>query len=717
MMERIRYRRINTKGLWENFEACSDNLSVENGSLQLKTHWIYEFGKVLFEDKRVTLTDVAVDECNNLYIADSANNVILRLEGYTGTVRAMGCKPGILPIALKGPSGVAVDRDSIYVCDGGNDRLVALARTNLQIRWILSVKSPSDLAVSGRETLYVLEAGNKRILRVSMGGNREGSIDLGASAQPTAVAVHTTGELYVLDQKTVRIFGQSGAEEKPPIPIEFTPSGLSIDKAGNMFVGQAGPDDPHKTLYRIDPDGKATPLWSYRGASRRLVNDSKGNLYVINSEGDRLTFLRYKRANVPDTKGLFRGFYTSRALDSGILGTRWHRFLLEGQFTRGTQVDFFYYASDHKLSDDLVRKEDHPWYRGVGEGGRIQGEEKRDALFHERKEGIDLMGRYLYLKFVLSGTESLSPVVSSLTVFFPRITYLRYLPALYQKDPASRSFLERFLSLFESIFAEYDFSIEHLTRFFDAIGTPAEFLPWLASWLSLMVDENWPDKKKRLFIQKAPELYKKRGTRVGLEETLDLYLGGGDGSAEVGGKPYYIVEHLFMDRPVEDGTPVGAGEEQDALFYPPAEAKVNPNDGYGEKGQGCRFKEEVKEATPSQGGEEEGKMPLSTALFGKERFSFCVFVRKSILKDINLETVRKLIEEQKPAHTCYGVQVLEPWLYLDMHTYLGVNTALTKPVFILGEQSVIGRDTVLDDGEKAGQIGRRARAGMDTKLT
>jgi hypothetical protein len=61
--------------------------------------------------------------------------------------------------------------------------------------------------------------------------------------------------------------------------------------------------------------------------------------------------------------------------------------------------------------------------------------------------------------------------------------------------------------------------------------------------------------------------------------------------------------------------------------------------------------------------------------------------------------------------------VLEPWFYLDMHTYLGVNTTLTKPSFILGKTSVIGRDTVLYDREEAGQVARKSRIGIDDTLT
>jgi hypothetical protein len=112
-----------------------------------------------------------------------------------------------------------------------------------------------------------------------------------------------------------------------------------------------------------------------------------------------------------------------------------------------------------------------------------------------------------------------------------------------------------------------------------------------------------------------------------------------------------------------------------------------------------------------------GKRPLTEALFGKDPFCFCVFLTDPTFNADTIDAIKRIIEDQKPAHTCYGLKVLEPWFYLDMHTYLGVNTTLTKPSFILGKTSVIGRDTVLYDREEAGQVARKSRIGIDDTLT
>ena len=54
--------------------------------------------------------------------------------------------------------------------------------------------------------------------------------------------------------------------------------------------------------------------------------------------------------------------------------------------------------------------------------------------------------------------------------------------------------------------------------------TPSGFLPWLASWIALAYDEKWPIDKFRLLLERSPQLYKKRGTRKGIEEIILLYL-------------------------------------------------------------------------------------------------------------------------------------------------------------------------------------------------
>jgi phage tail-like protein len=100
-------------------------------------------------------------------------------------------------------------------------------------------------------------------------------------------------------------------------------------------------------------------------------------------------------------------------------------------------------------------------------------------------------------------------------------TYLKYLPAIYSAD----DFLGRFLLIFETILSPIERTVGNLHYYFDAQITPPEVLPWLASWLGLVLDERWPEEQRRALILAAVELYQWRGTRRGLSEFLRLYTG------------------------------------------------------------------------------------------------------------------------------------------------------------------------------------------------
>ena len=280
------------------------------------------------------------------------------------------------------------------------------------------------------------------------------------------------------------------------------------------------------------------------------------------------------------------------------------------------------------------------------------------------------VGRYLWLRVEIIGNEEQSPSIKSLRLDFPRSTYLRYLPAVYQEDETSRDFLERFLSLFETFFAELEGRIAHIARYFDVDSSLAtgDFLRWLASWLAVSVDKGWSEERLRALVRAAPEVYKKRGTRAGLEEMIEIF---------TGERPL-IVEHFQT-------TCAHAVEPQQTASD--HEARV-----------------EIEE--------------LYRSLYGTDPYCFCVLLKPFQLSgEEERKAVRRIIDAEKPAHTCAGMLVLQPWIHLDMHTYLDVNTYLSQPSARLDLNSAIPRDTLLDDRDEAGQLERKSRLNVDITLT
>ncbi|MHC1757839.1 MAG: phage tail protein [Methanosarcina sp.] len=729
------YKRINTQKLFKDFKVSEKNLNMAFGDLRIDSGYIYNQVNDVFKD--IDIIDMAIDRCNTLYLVDKEQNL------YTyhineNVLENTGRIGGIFSLALNTISAIGVDRDTVYIADyisksstnqtdRDDARLIALAKRDLQIRWILSTDPDGDplnkiriIECDNLGKIYILDEKKKKIFYISTCGicypafspfnlkDNEKFNPENGSFEPENLVVDVDDVLYVLfvnaDDGANTVSETKGyilkvlstkkeksagtVEQKIPIS-KFSPSGIAVDASKQIFIGEYRNGDLLNKIYRLSNE-ICTPVASYQGAGRKLISDSKGNLYVINDE-NKLTLLVRKKSNMQDDKGYFEGIYISKPIDSQTSRTRWHRLLLEGNFENGTQVDFLYYVSDDRLPDDEIENlSPENWHNCVSKASAIQGNNKRDALFLD-----DVQGRYLWFKLILSGNEVLSPVIKSITVFFPRTSYLDYLPAIYQEDSVSRGLLERFLAIFESIFFEIDFTIEHIGRFFETYGAPPEFLSWLGSWLAVSIDKDWPEDKKRLFIRNAVSLYKKRGTREGLEESIELFTGKKPFIVESFQAPKARTEsisrHCYEKKPI-------LFPAKENIFFPPGEATVKI----------CPDK--------IAGGEGE-EVPLINTLYRAERFGFCVLLTDPDLDITAQSRIRRIIEEQKPAHTSYELKVLEPRFYLDMHTYLEINTVVTKPEFILEKTSMLGRDTVLHDEEQAGQIERHSRAGMDILLS
>lgn len=922
LMDEIKFKCINTQELWESNKEYIENLIIEGGELRLSSTYIYESGNDLINNASLNMSDIAVDGCNKIFLIDKTSKSILTYEIDSATINNLG----ELPIILESPSGIAVDKDTIYVADKG--RLIAFARSNLQIRWILSVGhdgSPIneliDITVAD-DVIYALEKckenygesdqengiGNKienRILIISRSGKiNVPSISLGRDSETTDISIDKDGDIYVLDRNilnnknSVKIFRKKflfkwsdvpgkdndkllgflkdhlkidwlmGAEiskidgknilvfttekfvkiyleeskdriiittsdgeihylqvyeedcklniyyfEDLPETIEigFSPKGLAVDSNKQIFIGEiAGDISKEQTIHKIIDQRHISPLWSYRGACERLVTDLKNNLYVIDLARKKLVYLKYNKINRPDKNGLFSGHYISKPINSQDKNTRWHRFLLEGKFEEGTRVAFSYYISDNTDKFNIKNLDETEWHNGLPGSSAIQGTQYRDALFQE-----DIQGQYLWVRISLTGNEVLSPVISSIRVYFPRFSYLDHLPAIYQEDAQSKEFLERYLSIFESIFYDMDFKVERLGRLFDAYGAPPEFLSWLGSWLAISDEESFSENMKRLYIQRAISLYKKRGTREGLEESIALFLytkkhpdkSLSEIIANFHEEKPVIVENFSIKR-IPQEKKCEPCMDVKGLYFPPYDAKTTIKKPYAfnwyeipgyesdnfKKYLKTKFSanwidsasigkpsllsiyiipeksskrlpeylkqnfgiEWVKSAkieiiddekyilltiTPGKPEitltSDEGKtfryegeiidgrliiyekevVPLSSVLYGEDPFGFCVLLSDPDLSESTYDTIKRIIEEQKPAHTCYGLKMLEPWFSLDMHTYLEVNTRLTYPSLVMSKTSVLGRDTVLYDTEHAGQVRVHSRTGIDTKLT
>ena len=307
---------------------------------------------------------VAVDAAGNLYIADAGNNRVRRVfpGGIIATVAGNG-SPGYsgdggpASIAqLSRPEGVAVDAASnLYIADANNGRIRKVTpagiittvagggnaglgdggpATSATFYTYSFLGSPFCVTLDSAGNLYIADDYRNLVRKVSpagiittVAGNGNGgySGDGGpaTSAQlsdPSGMAVDAAGNLYIADANNGRIRrvtpsgiittvaggGTAGLGDDGPATSAqlFGPSGVAVDAAGNLYIA----DTAHSRVRKVSPGGIITTVagtgsYGYSGdggaaTSAQLASpsglavDSTGNIYVADSGGNAIRLLQ-----------------------------------------------------------------------------------------------------------------------------------------------------------------------------------------------------------------------------------------------------------------------------------------------------------------------------------------------------------------------------------------------------------------------------------------
>jgi phage tail-like protein len=100
--------------------------------------------------------------------------------------------------------------------------------------------------------------------------------------------------------------------------------------------------------------------------------------------------------------------------------------------------------------------------------------------------------------------------------------YLSHLPSVFERD----SFMGRFLMAFESFWAPIEQQVASVDSYFDPGLMSLPMLHWLADKIDLEIDPDWDEDVQRRMMARGISLFRKRGTRDGLQELLEVYTGG-----------------------------------------------------------------------------------------------------------------------------------------------------------------------------------------------
>jgi sugar lactone lactonase YvrE len=259
-------------------------------------------------------TGLAPDDAGNVYVADQFNNLIRKIDsaGNVTTLAGNGDAGFVDGTAgLNGsaefnqPAGVALDRAGfLYVADSFNNRIRKLEGGQVSTlagngtfggvdgdggpKGTAEFAGPSGAAVDGAGNVYVADEFNNCIRKVTSAGEvttiagtidggagfADGDAGIGQLNRPAAVALDAAGNLYVADSYNNRIrkvdpsgnlttvagngdAGDTDGTGGPSGTAAFdTPGGVAVDAAGNLYIA----DSANNLLRKIDPRGNVSTL-------------------------------------------------------------------------------------------------------------------------------------------------------------------------------------------------------------------------------------------------------------------------------------------------------------------------------------------------------------------------------------------------------------------------------------------------------------------------
>jgi phage tail-like protein len=693
---------------WRVITPVDASISVDQDMLQLRR--VPGTGQPL-ADKWGTFgglstpSALAIDASDRIYILDPAKGEIKRFDPCRCEFEVLACIGGIgsEPRQLRDPKSLAVSpQGDLVVADTGNRRLQVFSLKELALRKVISRKwEPHDVVFS-RGSLYVSDFENGRIHRFDCHYMWQAEYDgkdgnQPALEHPTHLAADREGRIYVVQdgKSSVVVLDADGKfieaiETTDSASDRFCPARIALDENGNLYV-----TDRESSFLRAcycAPGGEARAIrsCSVQARAASMVFDRDGNLLMCDSEGARVLSSALQ--------GVFaeNGTIYCGPLDSGIYRCAWDRIALVASIAPGTEMSVRTLTTDgDQLPTPIAQIPADRWR--THQTLAAVGSRPWDCLV------LSPPGRYLWISLSFSGEKTATPRIREIRVFFPRMSSLRYLPAAYSEDPVSRDFLDRFLSIFDSIHGQTEARISDVASYWNPMSTPAitdlrgaDFLAWLASWMELPLDQHWSIEKRRTLLKNAHRLYALRGTPEGLRLHIRLYMESEPQLLE----HFKLRRWLFLNH---------ARLGDDASVWGNAIARRLQLDEYSRIGDFQLI---------------DSGDPVSDPFgYDAHRFTVSVPLCRQANRDLQQRTLERIIEMGKPAHTEGFLHLIEPRFRLGVQSFIGIDTVVGEypsGVTVGGEEK-LGMDTVLGPSSDEAmpphmRVGVRSRIGTSTQI-
>jgi len=683
---------------------------------------------------------VAVDSRDDVYILDGATCELKRFDRCSQKCEIVHCVGGYgsEPRQLKHPHGMAISNcDNLYIADTGNHRvqMFSLQDVALCAVWgpfrvkksadgysleaaVPTVEPPTetkksrlvypadtwrpwDVAVYGDGRVYVSDYANGLVHFFDASGCWRFASDGAGKGQPalskpTRIAVDVKGRVYVIQDgsSNVVVLDAEGkflgtVDQPAEIAGRFTPVEVAVDVNGNICLS----DCLTRKVYFYQPVGDGA--WkgchccgSAQAFAASMVFNRSGSPLL--ADGAQSVCQLEPAAAYPQS-----GSYIAGPLDSKTYRCVWHRVVLSGCVPQSASVRVDTFTSESaKSTDEVLSLPNSRWATAqidTSSAGRDW-----DCLI------LSAPARYLWLRLTLSGDGAETPEITRVRVEYPRASSLQYLPAVYRQDAVSADFLDRFLSIFDTLRGTVDDRVTAIARYFDPMATPAnrknmggtDFLSYLASWLGLTLSSNWPVQKRRELVKQAHTLFALRGTPQGLRLAIELYAGVRPSILEM----FRLRRWLIVNQStLGDCSSVFGSDVMKRL-----QIGANSTIGY------FRL---IDYGDPS------------LDMFNEYANQFLVIVpRWSGAGDEDLQNLQQIVQMEQPAHTVANVSWAEPRFRVGIQSFIGVDTIVgSYPLGVIEGQGTLGYDTVLGvPGRPADRppmrVGSEATVGSATLL-